>query len=84
MGAVRVLRSLGVARSGAQIVFGDFELAGVLNPGVAVVAQGPRRIGRLAVEALFPRLADAARLTETKVVPSELIKRGSGEIPPPR
>ena len=84
MGAVRALRSLGVERSVAQIGYDDFELADVLNPGVTVVAQDPRRIGRLAAEALFARLADAARATATTVVPSELIKRGSGEIPPPR
>ena len=84
MGAVRALRSLGAERMVAQIGFDDFELADVLNPGITVVAQDPRSIGRLAAEALFARLADAARATATTVVPTELIKRGSGEIPPPR
>lgn len=81
---MRALRSLGVERFVAQIGYDDFELADVLSPGVTVVAQDPRRIGRLAAEALFARLADVARATATTVVPSELIKRGSGEIEPPR
>ncbi|MFZ4497680.1 MAG: LacI family DNA-binding transcriptional regulator [Candidatus Nanopelagicales bacterium] len=83
MGAVRALRALGLEKEVAQIGFDDFELADVLNPGVSVVAQDPRRIGRLAAEALFARLADAARQATTTVVPSELITRGSGEIRPP-
>lgn len=83
MGAVRALRALSVEKSTAQIGFDDFELADVLNPGVTVVAQDPRRIGRLAAEALFARLADPTRQPFTTVVPSAVISRGSGEIPPP-
>ena len=83
MGAVRALRALSVEKSTAQIGFDDFELADVLNPGVTVVAQDPRRIGRLAAEALFARLADPTRQPATTVVPSAVITRGSGEIPPP-
>jgi LacI family transcriptional regulator len=54
----------------------------MLEPGVTVVAQNPYEMGRIAARRAFARLdgdvGDPARI----VVPSVLIPRGSGEIPP--
>jgi LacI family transcriptional regulator len=44
-----------------------------------VVAQDPYGLGRHAGELLFRRAADP----RTVIVPTRLIARGSGEIPPP-
>lgn len=77
MTAVSVLQRRGLSDSVALVGFDDFELADLLQPGVTVVAQDPHRIGALAAElALGPR-SDGVHL-----VPTHLIKRGSGEITP--
>lgn len=83
IGAMRALRRVGRERSVAVVGFDDFPTADLLSPGVTVVAQDPATIGRLAATLLFRRIAgDSARPT-THVVPTTLIRRGSGEIPPP-
>ena len=82
-GALRALRRLGLQHRVALVGFDDFYLADVLDPPVTVVAQDPHAIGRLAAERLFRRRdGDTAPFT-TEVVPSRLVVRGSGEIPPP-
>jgi LacI family transcriptional regulator len=76
MSAVSVLQHRGLSDRVALVGFDDFELADLLKPGVTVVAQDPRRIGALAAELAF----DAAG-RGVHVVPTQLIARGSGEIP---
>ncbi|MFC0598566.1 LacI family DNA-binding transcriptional regulator [Streptomyces palmae] len=78
--AVRVLagRTLPVALVG----FDDFELADLLSPAVTVVAQDAARLGRTAAEMLFRRLDGAAGEPRRVELPTRLIARGSGEIPP--
>jgi LacI family transcriptional regulator len=82
MGTVRALRRLGLQHRVALVGFDDFGLADLLEPAITVVAQDARAIGRLAAELLFRRMANANESTATHVVPSHLITRGSGEIPP--
>jgi LacI family transcriptional regulator len=82
MGAVRALRSLGLNRRVALVGFDDFLLADLLEPEVTVVAQNPRAIGHVAAEILFRRMEDATVVPERHVIPSRLVIRGSGEIPP--
>ena len=79
---VEVIRQLGddFART-ALVGFDDFALADLLRPGLTVVAQGDREIGRTAIDLLQARLADPAGPVRTVVVPTTLIVRGSGEIP---
>lgn len=80
--ALRVLA--GMNRPVAFVGFDDFELADMLNPGITVVAQDVGRLGRLATELLFRRLdGDRGEPAERVEVPTWLIPRGSGEIPPP-
>ena len=84
IGALRAMRRLGVERSIALVGFDDFPLADLVTPGVTVVAQDPTAIGKLAASVLFSRLAGDTSPTTTHVVPTTLVRRGSGEIPPPR
>jgi LacI family transcriptional regulator len=82
MGAVRALRSLGLNHRAALVGFDDFLLADLLDPAVTVVAQDPREIGHVAAQILFRRMEDATLPAERHVIPSRLVVRGSGEIPP--
>jgi LacI family transcriptional regulator len=69
-------------RSVAFVGFDDFELADMLSPGVTVVAQDVARLGRLAAQLLFRRLAGDRGPAERTEIATQLIQRGSGEIPP--
>jgi LacI family transcriptional regulator len=65
-----------------MVGFDDFDLADLLEPGITVVAQNPKRIGALAAERLFARIDGDDQAERTYVVPTTLIPRGSGEIVP--
>ena len=74
-----------IARAGwrlALVGFDDFELADLLTPGVTVVAQNPAEMGRRATELLFGRLAGTRGPAQYIELGTQLIVRGSGEIPP--
>jgi LacI family transcriptional regulator, galactose operon repressor len=83
IGAIRALRRLRQQHQVAIVGFDDFLLADLLEPAVSVVAQDPATIGRLAAETLFRRLDGDTSPPTTVIVPTRLIPRGSGEIPPP-
>lgn len=82
IGAIKALRRLGLGDTVAIIGFDDFPLAELMNPGVTVVAQDPAAMGRIAATVLFDRMAGAIHSVDTRVVPTTLIRRGSGEIRP--
>ena len=81
--ALRALHRLGLQRLVAVVGFGDFVTADLLSPGITVVAQDPAGIGRRAAYLLFARMAGEAGPPATHHVPTVLIPRGSGELPPP-
>lgn len=81
IGAVRALRRLRREHDVALVGFDDFPLADLLSPGVTVVAQDPAAIGRIAAELLFTRIGGDERPPEMRLVPTALVRRGSGEIP---
>jgi LacI family transcriptional regulator len=83
IGAVRALRRLGLEHTVALVGFDDFLLAELLSPGVTVVAQDIAAIGRIAAELLFARIGGDLRPPEVRLVPTTLVRRGSGELPPP-
>ncbi len=83
VGAVRALRRMGLEHVVALVGFDDFPLADLLSPGVTVVAQDPAAIGRIAAGLLFSRIAGDAGPPRTRLVPTTLVRRGSGELPPP-
>jgi LacI family transcriptional regulator len=81
--ALRALHRLGLQRLVAVVGFGDFVTADLLSPAVTVVARDPAGIGRRAAYLLFAQLAGEAGPPTTHHVPTVLIPRGSGELPPP-
>jgi LacI family transcriptional regulator len=82
-GVMRALKELGASKRVALVGFDDFTLADMMEPGITLIAQHPERIGKLAAERLLARIDGDRTAPMTYVVPSELIMRGSGEIPPP-
>jgi LacI family transcriptional regulator len=82
--SVNVLRELAVRGAPvATVGFDDFELADLLNPGVTVVAQDPAQMGHIAADLLFRRLSGEQGPARRIELPTRLVIRGSGEIPPP-
>jgi LacI family transcriptional regulator len=82
IGAVEALRARGLQQSVALVGFDDIPLADAVDPGLTVIAQDAKGVGRAAAEQLFARLDGDGGPTRTVVVPTTLIARGSGEIPP--
>ena len=82
IGVIHALRELGLQREIALVGFDDVPLGDMLEPGVTVVAQDPYAIGSLAAERVFARLEGDQSESETFIVPSSLVIRGSGEIRP--
>jgi LacI family transcriptional regulator len=82
VGALRALHGLGVHRSVALIGFDDLALADLVEPAISVIAQNPSGIGHLAAERALARLDGDTTPFRKFVVPTRMIVRGSGEIPP--
>jgi LacI family transcriptional regulator len=82
IGAARVLRTSGLQDLVAMVGFDDFPLADLLRPGISVISQDGEAMGRLAAEILFQRLDGDESPASTFTMPTELVVRGSGEIPP--
>lgn len=79
MAALRVLRER--SDEVALIGFDDFDLAEML--GVSVVAYDTMELGRSAAQLALHRLDEPSGPTRRVEIPTTLIARGSGEIPPP-
>ncbi|RAJ45640.1 LacI family transcriptional regulator [Kitasatospora sp. SolWspMP-SS2h] len=77
---------LGTARAGrrdvAPVSFDDLPFAEVLEPAVTAVAQDPVAIGTAAAGIALARLDGDHSRARTVTVPTRLIPRGSGELPP--
>jgi LacI family transcriptional regulator len=82
IGAVHALRELDLEHTVALIGFDDLTLADLLEPGLTVVAQDPVGLGRRAAELLFSRLDGYDGPARNALIPTTLIPRGSGELPP--
>lgn len=82
VGAVQALHDLGLQHRIAHVGFDDVELADVVEPGITVVPQQPRELGRRAAEMLFRRLDGATNPPTQEIVGSSVIARGSGELRP--
>jgi LacI family transcriptional regulator len=77
-GALRALR--GVEQQIAFIGFDDFDLAEML--GITVVSHDPENMGRQAAGLALSRQEDLATAVSQVVLPTRLVRRGSGELPP--
>jgi LacI family transcriptional regulator len=82
IGAVRALRRLRLHTDVALVGFDDFPLADLIEPAVTVVAQDPAAMGRTAARALFERIDGDRQPPREFWIPTTLIRRGSGELPP--
>jgi LacI family transcriptional regulator len=80
IGAIRALRESGLHNSVALVGFDDFALADLVEPGVTLIAQDPRKIGQIAAERLFARIDGSREEPKIYAVPTTLIARGSGEL----
>jgi LacI family transcriptional regulator len=67
----------------ALVGFDDFELADLLALPATVVRHDSQQMGAHAAALAFERLDGAGRPPRRVVVPTELVVRGSGEVPPP-
>ncbi len=83
IGTLRALRAAGLRSRIAHVGFDDVVLADLLESGVTIVAQDPAEIGHRAATMLFERIDGNRSPARTVVVPTRLIERGSGELPPP-
>lgn len=81
IGAVGALHAAGRHREVAQVGFDDIPFAEALEPGVTVVAQDTRMLGRTAAERLLARIHGDRSAPQVFSVPSRLLVRGSGELP---
>jgi LacI family transcriptional regulator len=84
IGAVEALRGQGLRHAVALVGFDDVPLADALDPGLTVVAQDAAALGRTAAERLFARLDGDAGPSQTVLLETTLVARGSGEIAPAR
>jgi LacI family transcriptional regulator len=82
-GAVRALRAAGRQHEVAFIGFDDLLLADSLDPALSVIVQQPLELGRVAARMLFERIEHPDAPARRIVVPTRLVARGSGELPPP-
>lgn len=82
IGILSGLHAAGKQNSVAHMGFDDLLLADSLDPGFTAVVQKPSEIGRLATKTLLSLITGETRKADSVVVPTQLIARGSGEIPP--
>lgn len=80
IGAVRALGRLGRRDAVALVGFDDFQLADLLVPGITVIRQDVTAIGQAAAELLFARIGGDTSPPTVRLVPTDLVRRGSGEI----
>jgi LacI family transcriptional regulator len=79
---LREMRRQALGLELALVGFDDLELSDLLTPAVTVVAQNTGVLGRTAAGMLFRRLDGYRGAPERVEIPTTLIIRGSGEIPP--
>lgn len=90
MFTVNSLNTMAVLRTGvvhqglALVAFDDLALFDLLSPAITAIAQDPAVMGAEATRLLFERIAGESGPARTVIVPTRLIKRGSGEQSPTR
>lgn len=79
-----VIRALTEAsrRDIALVVFGDFPFADLTDPPTTVVDQDPTGLAHAAMDRLLARLGGEELDPSEIVLPTRLVPRGSGELPP--
>lgn len=80
IGALEAQEDSGVRT--AIIGFDDFELGSLLK--VTVIKHDPTAMGALAAQTALERLEEPSTPVKVHTMPTEIVRRGSGELPPPR
>ena len=83
IGVVEALHRGSLEHRIALVGFDDIPLSRALNPGVTVVAQNIRELGRLATDRLLARINGDTSPIAVHTINTTLYERGSGELPPP-
>ena len=81
IGAIRALRDLGLSGQVAIVGFDDIPLGDMLSPAVTVISHDLRRVGQVAADRLLARIGGDTSPARKIIVPTQLVARGSGEIP---
>lgn len=79
-GAVKALHAMNLQRSVALVGFDDIDMGDVINPGISVVPQDAKELGRRAGDLLFRRIDGEVGEPVRETLSLRLIARGSGEI----
>lgn len=82
VGTLRALHQRQLQSTIAHVGFDDLVLADVVEPAITVVAQDPTTIGTVAADRALARLDGDSEPFSTRVIPTRLLIRGSGEIAP--
>jgi LacI family transcriptional regulator len=82
-GAVLALQQAELSHRVALIGFDEVAVGEFVQPRITVVRQDTHAIGTSAIDRLLARLDGDRSPASTHVVPTSLVRRGSGEIPPP-
>lgn len=82
LGAVHCLRDRDLNQSVALVGFDEVSVADFVDPKISIVSQDTRTLGERAVEILLSRLDGDTGPVRTDIVPTVMVRRGSGEIAP--
>lgn len=82
IGAIRALRDRGLAHDVALVGFDDFPMSDLVEPATTVIRQSSHRVGLAAADLLISRMDGDTSRSRRVVMPTTLVQRGSGEIPP--
>ncbi len=82
-GAVLALQQAGLSHQVALIGFDEVAVGEFVQPRITVVRQDTHAIGTHAIDRLLARLDGDQSPAAIEVIPTALVQRGSGEIPPP-
>lgn len=81
-GAIAALQQAGLSHHVALVGFDDLPSADLIDPAITVVRQDTFEVGRRATHLLLQRLDPDPVLPQQVVIPTEFVRRGSGEIRP--
>jgi len=81
-GAVLALQQAALSHQVALIGFDEVAVGEFVQPRITVVRQDTHAIGTHAIDRLLARLDGDQSPAAIEVIPTALVQRGSGEIPP--
>jgi DNA-binding LacI/PurR family transcriptional regulator len=86
LGALRAIQELQLRcpKEISLLGFDDFEWATLLRPALTMISQPAREIGALAARTLIEHIEGRSRGSETQILPTQLVLRGSCSPPAPQ